>query len=92
MKQVSESVREGLVMNYRLGKKIQYPKECLIKVLGVTPSESKGMVGWKVSWPLVNPKITGKIVKIHGRKGTLIAKFSSGLPGQALNTRVKIHE
>ena len=43
--------REGLILNYRLGRKTQYPKMSLIKVLNVGPSESKQMIGWKVAWP-----------------------------------------
>ena len=77
-------------MNYRLGRKTQYPRECLIKVLGVDPSDSKQMIGWKVGWPTDDPRIYGKIVGPHGRKGTLRVKFKRGVPGQALNSRVKI--
>ncbi len=82
--------REGLILNYRLGRKTQYPKICLIKVLDVGPSGSKPMIGWKVGWPANDPKIFGKIVGFHGRKGTLKVKFKRGVPGQALNSRVKI--
>jgi ribosomal protein L35AE/L33A len=46
--------REGLILNYRLGRKTQYPKMCLIKVLDVGPSDSKQMIGWKVGWPARN--------------------------------------
>ena len=81
---------EGLILNYRLGRKTQYPRECLIKVLGVDPSDSKQMIGWKVGWPADDPKIYGKIVGTHGRKGTLRVRFKRGVPGQALNSRVKI--
>ncbi len=77
-------------MNYRLGRKTQYPKMCLIKVLDAGPSDSKQMIGWKVGWPADDPKIFGKIVGFHGRKGTLRVKFKRGVPGQALNSRVKI--
>ena len=48
------------------------------------------MIGWKVGWPADDPKIFGKIVGFHGRKGTLRVKFKRGVPGQALNSRVKI--
>jgi large subunit ribosomal protein L35Ae len=82
--------REGLILNYRLGRKTQYPKMCLIKVLAVSPSDSKQMIGSKVGWPADDPKIFGKIVGFHGRKGTLRVKFRKGVPGQALNSRVKI--
>ena len=82
--------REGLILNYRLGRKTQYPKMCLIKVLNDGLSDSKQMIGWKVGWPADDPRVFGKIVGFHGRKGTLKAKFKKGVPGQALNSRVKI--
>ena len=43
-----QNEREGLIINYRLGRKTQYPRECLIKVLEIDPSDSKQMIGWKV--------------------------------------------
>ena len=79
-----------MIINYRLGRKTQYPKECLIKVLEVDPSDSKQMIGWKVGWPADDPKIYGKIVGFHGRRGALRVRFKRGVPGQALNSRVKI--
>ncbi|MFB0558308.1 MAG: 50S ribosomal protein L35ae [Candidatus Bathyarchaeia archaeon] len=85
-----QNEREGLILHYRIGMKTQYPRVCLIKVMDVNPSDSKQMIGWKVGWPANNPKIYGKIVGFHGRKGTLKAKFKRGVPGQALNSRVKI--
>jgi|TARA_B100001971_G_scaffold59222_1_gene54264 large subunit ribosomal protein L35Ae len=48
------------------------------------------MVGLRVGWPLSEPKIYGKIVGTHGKKGVLRVKFKKGLPGQALGTHVKI--
>ena len=82
--------REGLILNYRLGRKTQYPKVRLIKVLDAGILDSKQMFGWKVGWPADDPRIFGKITGFHGRKGTLKAKFKRGVPGQALNSRVKI--
>ncbi len=82
--------REGLILNYRFGRKTQYPKMCLIKVHDSGLSDSKPMIGWKVGWPADDPRVFGKIVGFHSRKGALKAKFKKGVPGQALNSRVKI--
>ena len=82
--------REGLILNYRIGGKTQYPKQCLIKVLSAEPSYAKRMIGSKVGWPVDDPKICGKIVGVHGRTGTLRVRFDRGVPGQALGSRVKI--
>jgi ribosomal protein L35AE/L33A len=45
---IMQDWREGLILNYRLGGKTQYPTQCLIKVLGVEPSAAKRMIGSKV--------------------------------------------
>ena len=83
---------EGLILSYRLGKNAQYPKQCLMRVIGMQPSDAKQMVGMRVGWPAAEPKIYGKIVAIHGRKGVLRVKFKKGLPGQALGSHVEISQ
>lgn len=82
--------RVGFIINYRLGKKTQKPKECLIKIPGMGASEAGQFLGIKVCWPADEPKIYGKIVSLHGRQGMLKARFKKGIPGQALNSRIKI--
>jgi len=86
------AMREGVILSYRLGLRAQYPKECLIRVLGAEPAAAGSMVGWRVAWPADEPEIQGRIVGLHGRKGTLRARFRRGLPGQALGSRVKVYE
>ncbi len=81
-----------MILNYRIGKKTQYPKQCLMKVLGVEPSDAKQVIGLKVCWPVEDPKICGKIVDVHGGKGVLRVRFNRGVPGQALGSLVKIIE
>ena len=83
---------EGLILNYRIGRKTQDPRQCLIKVMSVEPSEARRMIGSKVGWPVDDPKIYGKIIGAHGRTGTLRVRFNRGVPGQALGNRVKIFE
>jgi large subunit ribosomal protein L35Ae len=80
----------GVIKNYRRGPKSQRNQECLIKVLGVEPSDSSRFLGWKVEWPANGSRLTGIILKTHGRTGALRVKFKKGLPGQALGTKVKI--
>ncbi len=88
---MSESVDYvGVIQNYRRGPKSQRNQECLIKVLGVESCDSSRFVGWKVGWPLIESRLTGIILKTHGKTGSLRVKFKKGLPGQALGTKVKI--
>ena len=78
----------GIVMNYRIGLHKQKINQCLIKVKNVESNIARQLVGYKVYWPHENPKISGKIIGLHGRTGTLRAKFRKGLPGQALGNLV----
>ena len=80
----------GIIMNYRIGPKRQRSRECIIKVLDADPSESRRLIGWKVHWPHNDPKLVGRISKLHGKSGALRVKFRIGLPGQALSSRVTI--
>jgi len=81
---------EGVILSYRLGRRAQHPRECLIRVLG--SAEVGGMIGWKVAWPAEAPTIHGVIVGMHGRKGILRVRFRRGVPGQAMNDRIKIYQ
>jgi len=63
-----------------------------MRVIDMQPSDAKQMVGLRVGWPADEPKIYGKIVGIHGRKGVLRVKFKRGLPGQALGSHVEISQ
>ena len=80
----------GVITNYRRGPKSQRNRECLLKVLDVDPIESTKLIGWRVGWPLDEPRLFGMISKPHGRTGTLRVKFKRGLPGQALGTKVRL--
>lgn len=82
---------QGIVVNYRIGPKIQRSKECIIQFPNVTSiSEASRLIGRKVVWSSGQKKIVGKLVALHGKKGLLIARFRKGLPGQALGTVVKL--
>jgi large subunit ribosomal protein L35Ae len=80
----------GIITSFRIGNKRQYQTQCLVEVLNASREEAEGLIGWKVFWPVDKPKIQGKIVRKHGNKGVLRVKLNKGLPGQAVNKRVKI--
>ena len=82
--------RTGLILNYKTGMSSQKPKTILISVPGADYAESCRMIGHKVGWPADDPKIQGRIVGAHGKKGTLKARFRRGLPGFALTTQIAI--
>jgi len=82
----------GVVVNYRLGPREQYPRECILQFPNVrSRSEAGQLIGRKVAWTDGKKNtIVGVIVAPHGNKGLVRARFRRGLPGQALGTRVRI--
>ena len=83
---------KGKVASYKGGVHTQYTDRIIIIPEGVThKDEAAKLIGKKVTWTTPSGKtITGEVNRVHGRKGTIIAKFEKGLPGQALGTEVDI--
>ncbi len=82
----------GRVIQFRRGRHTVHEKHFLIEIDGVSnKSEAEKYIGKIVSW--VSPAgkmIKGKISAPHGSKGVVRAIFESGLPGQAITTKVEI--
>ena len=83
---------KGKVVNYKGGVNTQYPNKIIRSPEGIEhKDEAAKLIGKKVEWTTPSgKKITGQVSKVHGRNGTVIAKFEKGLPGQALGTEVEI--
>jgi ribosomal protein L35AE/L33A len=81
----------GRIVNYRTGPKAQYSRECLIEFDKIDSASSAGkLVGQKVTWASGNNKFVGRIMGPHGRNGMVRVRFSHGVPGQAIGTRVEL--
>jgi large subunit ribosomal protein L35Ae len=81
----------GRILNYRIGIRTQYSRECLIQLNGVDSAAQAGqLMGQKVVWKGENKKLIGKVTGFHGKNGTVRVKFKKGLPGQALGTTVEL--
>ncbi len=84
---------EGVILHYRLGANRQRENQVILEVEGITSrSEAARLIGRKVLWkhPVSGEVFRGKIVRVHGCKGRVVARFRKALPGQALGTRVVI--
>ncbi len=83
---------KAVILNYRQGKRTQSTNQLIVKPEKSSNKEDASkLMGRRVEW--ITPsgkKIVGKVTRVHGRKGTVIAKFSKGLPGQALSTEAEI--
>ena len=86
-------VYTGLVIGYRLGSNTQYERQVLIRVDGVNDSrEASRLIGWRVLYrDNKGNEYRGKIVRVHGGKGVVIAVFKPNLPGQARGGNVYIY-
>ena len=90
MKVLSQPVY-GRIMNYRIGIRTQYSRECLIHFNGVDSAAQAGrLLGQKVVWKGEKKKLVGKVIGFHGKNGTVRVKFRKGVPGQALGTTVEL--
>ena len=81
----------GIIKNCRLGSRTQKPTQYVIIVEGYNKTKASALIGKRVVWTTSSKKqILGKITNVHGNNGALTAKFSKGLPGQAIGTNVII--
>jgi len=87
---------KATILSFRRGRHTQRTNQFLLEVKGVDSKEKASkLIGKKVKWKspakVRSPKeITGKITSCHGNNGVLRARFSRGLPGEAVRTTVEI--
>lgn len=83
---------EGIILNYRRGRRTQNTNQIIIKVPGIdSREEAVKFLNKKITWRSISGKeLTGTITNIHGNKGTLRVQMDHNLPGQAFHTKVKI--
>ena len=84
---------KGVIVNYRGSHKTQHPNQMIVKVDGVDSKEkAKELVKKEVIWETPAKKqMKGIILKEHGTKGAVRVKFTPGLPGQAIGTKVEVN-
>ena len=82
---------EGVIVNFRQGKHTQKDNQMVITVSGYDKEKAKALVGKKVVWKSpAGKELKGKISAVHGNKGAVRAIFETGMPGQAIRSKVKI--
>lgn len=78
------------VLSYRRGRKTQTPNQAVLRLDGVkSREEAVKHLGRKVEVVFQKTSIRGVITRAHGSKGSVIARFNRGLPGQVKNRDVK---
>jgi large subunit ribosomal protein L35Ae len=83
---------EATIVNYRRGRHTQTTNQLILSIPKVESKESAAkMIGKKVSWKTASGKeLEGEIVSAHGSKGAVRALMSTGVPGQAIGTKIAI--
>lgn len=83
---------DAVIMNYRRGRRTQNTNQMILQPADAKSREDAAkLVGKAVEWKTASGKIlTGKVSKVHGNKGAVLAQFRPGLPGQAIGTKAQI--
>ena len=84
---------EGIIINYRRGRKTQKTNQMIIEFDGVDKEKAKELVGKTVIYTTPGKEqkvIKGQVTAAHGGKGAVRALFERGLPGQAIGDKVKL--
>lgn len=83
---------EGIIVNYRRGRKTQTTNQMIVLVKEVESKESAGnLVGKTVTYVCdgkAKKEISGKVSAAHGSKGAVRVHFEKGMPGQAIGGKV----
>lgn len=85
---------KATLLNYRRGRHTQTTNQFLVEIEGCeTRAMASQFIGKRVVWRSPKGKeIFGRITQTHGTRGVLRARFSRGLPGDALGKKVEILE
>ena len=84
---------KGMIVSHRRGRHTQNPYQVIIEVKGVTnKNQAAALVGKTVLWTSPGGKtLKGTITAPHGNSGRVRARFSKGVPGQAIGDYVEIN-
>ncbi|OYT52949.1 MAG: 50S ribosomal protein L35ae [Desulfurococcales archaeon ex4484_217_2] len=83
---------DGTITNFKLGNRYD-GRKVILKIQNIKSyREAAQLIGRKVIWvhPKKNTFIKGKIIRVHGKRGRVLAFFRKALPGFAVGSRVQI--
>ena len=83
---------EGIISNFRRARHHTSPTHMIVKLAGIdSRAKAEGLKGKTVIWfSPANKQISGKVASSHGNNGAVRVIFETGMPGQAIGTKVKI--
>lgn len=82
------------IKNFRRGRRTQHTNQFVLVADSVdTKTKASALMGKKVEWKSTAGKIIqGKVSRIHGNKGAVIARMQKGLPGTAIGGKITVKE
>ena len=81
----------GVITSYRRGPKTQRNTDLILFIPGVkSGKEASKFIGRRVEYRLPGKVLSGKILRIHGKRGKVLVRFNHGPPGQILGSKVFI--
>lgn len=82
---------DAKIVSFRRGRRVVTPNQMLIEIEGVDSREKAAkLIGKKLLWKSVKGKeIFGTVTGSHGGNGLVKARFSRGLPGQSIGSKVE---
>ncbi|MFH1545081.1 MAG: 50S ribosomal protein L35ae [archaeon] len=85
---------KAMISGYRRGRRTMHGNQLIIEIDGVNSKEkASALMGKKVEWKTTSGKsIKGKISRVHGNNGRVIARFTKGLPGESIGTKVNVSD
>ncbi len=85
---------KAIALSFRRGRRHQNMSQLLLEIEGCdSRAKAAQYIGRRVVWASpAGKQIFGKIAGPHGSSGVLRAKFSRGLPGDALAKKVDVLE
>lgn len=83
---------QGVIVNFRRGRRTVHHYQMIVQPEGCSKKEDADkLVGKNVVWKSsAGKEIPGTVLAPHGKAGRVRARFESGMPGQAIGTKVTI--
>ena len=84
---------EAVIVNYRSSRHRQYGNQMIILPEGSSSKEdAEKLIGKTATWSSsAGKELKGEIRSAHGVKGAVRVLFETGMPGQAVGSKIKIN-
>ena len=89
----TQPTAKAIFLNFRRGHHTQRTNQFLLELPGIdSRQKATSLAGRRVVWTSPGGKqISGHITGAHGNSGVLRARFSKGLPTQAIGTKADVY-